>query len=365
MKIAIVSSFSTLVQKVSNLIETNQTFQVVWTAKNGQEAVKFCTKVIPDLIIMDLVMPIMDAVASTRIIMRSTPCAILILTNAIDSYPNMVSEVIKAGAIEVLNAPNDDVSSKNLLNKIKAVGKLIEQRSDMFHRRSRQERVNDKLNKCTNTSELNSSHSPFALFSNQINSNIDNYIKSTNYLVAIGASTGGPGAVLGVLRQLAATFPAPIIVVQHVEDQFVPGLAAWFEKQIALPIKIAEEAAQPQISTVLIAGGSKHLVLSSKQNLRYIEQTDMLYCPSVDLFFESLAEHWNGKIIAILLTGMGFDGANGLKILRDKGHITIAQNEQSCVVYGMPKAAIELKAAEYILAPEQIGLILNRLVLTK
>lgn len=352
MKIAIVSSFPVIIQQLTNLIKTTQNFQIIWTAKNGQEAIKLCTKIVPDLIIMDLIMPIMDGITATRTIMQSTPCAILMLTNSLSSYPNMVSEAIKVGAIDVLNTPNtDDVHTKTLLNKIKAIHNLIEQKSNIFHRYKRQ---------ITNDIPL---HKNIHKIEATIDEDISEPHKSSNYLVAIGASTGGPSAVLSVLQQLAASFPAPIVVVQHVEDQFISGLAAWFEKQIALTVKIAQEKDYPQIGQVLIAGGNRHLIFSSKQTLNYMDKSDLLYCPSVDVFFESIAEYWQGKIIGVLLTGMGCDGANGMKKLREKGHVTIAQNEQSCVVYGMPKVAIEMKAAEYILTPQQIGLMLNRLVL--
>jgi len=365
MQIAIVSSFPALTQQLTKLIKTTQ-FKIAWTANNGQEAVKLCTKIIPDLILMDLVMPIMDGIVATRIIMQTTPCAILMLTHSISSYPNMASEAIKAGAIDVLNTPdNYETNTQILLNKINAVGKLIEQKSDIFKSRVRYRYCNNSLHE--NNTKIETSSSPIQL-SLPTNNSYGNKIESStppDYLVAIGASTGGPSAVLGVLQQLAATFPAPIVVVQHVEEQFVSGLATWFEKQIALTVKIAQEQDRPQIGQVLIAGGSRHLVFSSKQMLRYIDQIGMLYCPSVDLFFESLAENWPGKVIGVLLTGMGCDGATGLKKLKEKGHVTIAQNEKSCVVYGMPKAAIELKAAEYVLAPDQIGFILNRLVLIK
>lgn len=364
MQIALVSSFPAITQQLTNLVKTTH-FQIAWTANNGQEAVKLCTKVIPDLIIMDLVMSIMDGIAATRIIMQSTPCAILILTNSISSYPQMASAAIKAGAIDVLNTPGDDANNKILLTKIKAVCGLIEQRSDIFCRRIRYGSCDNSLPKNSDKIETNGLSIQCSLPTNNLHGNKNGAATSPNYLVAIGASTGGPSAVLSVLQQLTAAFPAPIVVVQHVEDQFVTGLVAWFDKQIALTVKIAQEQDRPQIGQVLIAGGSRHLVFSSKQTLRYIDQIGMLYCPSVDLFFESLAEHWPGKIIGVLLTGMGCDGANGLKKLKEKCHITIAQNEPSCVVYGMPKAAIELKAAEYVLAPDQIGFMLNRLVLMK
>jgi two-component system, chemotaxis family, response regulator WspF len=367
MKIAIVSSFLSTIQRVSHLIETEQPHHhIIWTATNGQVAVNRCVQDTPDLIFMDLVMPVKDGVAATRLIMQATPCAILILTHSVHSYPETVAEAIKAGAIDVLDTPHESAhNSKQFLNKINAIERLISQRHDVFRRSTRQRCLNPAsiIDRTATAITPSFNSSPSSSHWQATSQLLQSSARTPpRYLVAIGASTGGPGAVLGILRELTASFPAPIVVVQHVEDEFIPGLAAWFGKQIALPVKIAQTEDCPQMGQVLIVGGSHHLVLSTRQTLRYVEQAGMIYRPSIDLFFASLVENWPGKVIGILLTGIGWDGANGLKQLRTAGHITMAQNEKSCVVYGMPKAAVALDAAAHILAPEQMGSALKRLV---
>jgi two-component system response regulator WspF len=185
-------------------------------------------------------------------------------------------------------------------------------------------------------------------------------------LIAIGASAGGPAALAKVLGLLPADFPAPIVIVQHVDPQFAPGLANWLDNQTPLQVRLAQEGDQPQPGTALLAGRESHLVLANGHRLAYTRHpVDSAYHPSIDAFFKSVDRHWNGEVIAILLTGMGRDGAEGLGILRKRGHLTIAQNQATCAVYGMPKAAAELRAATEVLPLERIGPRLKSLLAAK
>jgi chemotaxis response regulator CheB len=152
-------------------------------------------------------------------------------------------------------------------------------------------------------------------------------------------------------------FPAPIVLVQHVDVQFAKGLADWLQYQTRLKVRIAAEADRPTPGTVLLAGTEDHLVLSSPTRLTYSrEPSHSSYRPSVDVFFKSVECFWPGPVVAALLTGMGRDGAEGLRLLRTRGHHTIAQDRASSAVYGMPKAAVELDAASEILPIDKIGL---------
>jgi two-component system response regulator WspF len=179
---------------------------------------------------------------------------------------------------------------------------------------------------------------------------------TTSPLIAIGSSTGGPKALAAVLSRLPANFNAAIVVVQHVDAQFAPGLVDWLNHQVSLPVRVATVGDRPTKGTVLVASTNDHLHLRADLTLGYIkEPIDYPYRPSVDVFFKSVAQHWNRKGTAVLLTGMGRDGAEGLNTLRFQGWHTIAQDKDSCVVYGMPKAAAELNAAIEILNPEAIA----------
>jgi len=175
-------------------------------------------------------------------------------------------------------------------------------------------------------------------------------------MVAIGASAGGPAALAQLLSGLPKEFPAAIVVVQHVDEKFVDGMAGWLNQISPLPVRVANEGDRPVIGTVLLAGSGDHLEFKTADKLGYSpEPKDTAYRPSIDVFFDSISRKWKGQAAAVLLTGMGRDGAVGLRALRDRGIHTIAQDEKSSAVYGMPKAAAELEAAVDVLALDQIA----------
>ena len=159
-----------------------------------------------------------------------------------------------------------------------------------------------------------------------------------------------------ILGGLPRDFAAALVIVQHVDAQFVPLMADWLNERSALALRIARQGDQPQANTALIAGTEDHLVFVNSQALGYsTEPRDCHYRPSIDVFFESAVRHWKGKAAGVLLTGMGRDGARGLKAMRDGGSFTIAQDSASCAVYGMPKAAAELNAAVKVLPLNEIA----------
>jgi two-component system, chemotaxis family, response regulator WspF len=175
-------------------------------------------------------------------------------------------------------------------------------------------------------------------------------------LLAIGASAGGPGALATLLGGLPEDFPAAIVIVQHVDEHMAQGMADWLGQQSPIPVRVAGEGDRPQPGVVLLAKTSDHLVLKTAATLGYTaEPRDYVYRPSVDAFFHSVSRLWTGTVVGVLLTGMGRDGARGLKALRDQGRHTIAQDEESSAVYGMPKAAAAIDAAVEILPITRIA----------
>jgi two-component system response regulator WspF len=175
-------------------------------------------------------------------------------------------------------------------------------------------------------------------------------------LVVVGASAGGPAALAVLLKGLPAQFPAAVIVVQHLDERFVDGLVDWLSDEVGRPVRLAQEGDAPHAGDVLLAGGGRHLVMRRNGRLGYdAEPKDHNYRPSVDVLFESVSERWSGQAAAVLLTGMGSDGANGLRSLRLKGQLTIAQDRASSAVYGMPKAAVAAGAASEILPLDRIA----------
>jgi len=181
-------------------------------------------------------------------------------------------------------------------------------------------------------------------------------------VVAIGASAGGPIALVEVLGSLPEDFPAAVVIIQHVDQQFTAGLAEWLNQHSRLPVHLACEGDKPAVGTVFMASTSDHLVFTNAHALGYTNKpVEYVYRPSVDVFFQSIVNHWRGVAIGVLLTGMGRDGAKGLKMMREAGHHTIAQDRLSSAVYGMPKAAAALEAAVEILPLNQIGPALQKI----
>jgi chemotaxis response regulator CheB len=182
-------------------------------------------------------------------------------------------------------------------------------------------------------------------------------------LIAIGASAGGPSALIQVLHGLPASLPAAVVIVQHVDAQFAPSMAEWLARHSPWPVALAQEGDTPSRGRVLLAGTGDHLIFTTSGRLGYSRvPLNGAYRPSIDVFFDSASRLWRAKAVGLLLTGMGRDGAVGLRALRDAGHHTIAQDEKSSAVYGMPKAAAALHAAVEVLSIDRIASRLVELV---
>jgi len=322
LKIAIVNDSPLAREALRRTITTVQGYEIVWMAGNGSEAVTACAAHRPDLILMDLMMPVMDGVEATRRIMAETPCPILIVTASVNGRTGKVFEALGAGAFDAVSTPLLEGPGKDaLLLKLRTLDRLVGNPDTAAMRAC--------AGKEGTTKEP---------------------------LILIGASAGGPAALAVILGSLPRDFSSSIVIVQHVDAQFVGPMAHWLNEQSALPVRVAVEGERPQPGHVLLGGKNAHLTFSASGRLTYRgEPSECLYCPSIDLFFESVIGHWEGKVTAVLLTGMGCDGAHGMKILQESGAFTIAQDKSTSVVFGMPKRAISLGAANEILPLEQIA----------
>ncbi|MBI5691827.1 MAG: chemotaxis response regulator protein-glutamate methylesterase [Verrucomicrobia bacterium] len=334
MRIALVNDMPMALEVLRRVLAQAPRHQVAWTAADGAEAVRRCAEDRPDLILMDLIMPVMDGVEATRRIMAASPCAILVVTATVEGTTSRVFDALGAGALDAVNTPAlTGDGAAVLLAKIDALERLI---GDSLH--------------------------PFA-------ADRPPGLASVHtgglrpWLFAIGASAGGPAAVAELLRDFRPETRAAIVLVQHLDESFAGGLAEWLAGQISLPVRIALDGDAPVPGVVLLPGRDDHLVLTPVGTLLYRrEPADYVYRPSVDEFFESVVEHWNGPAAGVILTGMGRDGARGLKAMRDAHFPTFAQERASCAVYGMPRAAVELGAAEAVLPLNQISRSLLQLI---
>jgi two-component system response regulator WspF len=326
MNIGIVNDLPLAVEAMRRAIALRPEHRVLWVATDGAQAVDFCIAQPPDVVLMDLIMPKFDGVEATRRIMARAPCAILVVTSSVGANAWRVYEAMAAGALDAVDTPtladnrlND--ASQPLLAKIDQIGRLLEKPAVAPPPR------------------------PTAIVP-----------RGTAPLIAIGASAGGPGALAAILGKLPADFGAAIVMVQHVDKAFAEGMAQWLDGQTELTVRVAISGDTPKAGEALLAATNDHLYMTRTGSLDYTsEPASTPYRPSVDVFFHSVVEHWRGDAIGVLLTGMGRDGAIGLKAMRAKGYRTIAQDEASSAVYGMPKAAAALDAARRILPLSSIA----------
>jgi two-component system, chemotaxis family, response regulator WspF len=339
MRIAIVNHLSAATATIRQIIQTVPDYQVAWIAKDGAEAVTACMQDVPDLILMGLSLPGIDGVEATRRIMQRSACPILIVAPSTAERIDQVYKAISYGAIDAVDLPERHQPSQQLLSKISNI---------------------NKLTKSPTTARRNLPTPTSAGFSRST------FSSAAPPLIAIGSSTGGPKALVKVLSQLPKDCGAAIAIVQHIDAQFSTGLVAWLNQQINLPVKVAKIGNSLEPGFVTIASTNDHLHVKSDLTLGYTKDPiEYPYRPSVDVFFKSLSEHWPRRGTAVLLTGMGRDGAVGLAELRSRGWHTIAQDQASCVVYGMPKAAVELNAAVEVLPPDRIAATLATLTKNK
>lgn len=325
MRIGIANDQPMAVEALRRALALRPEYEIAWVARDGAEAVALSARETPDLLLMDLLMPVMGGVEATRRIMAATPCAILVVTVNIGTNAGLVFEAMGHGALDAIDTPTLDAramrdSARPLLAKIDGIASLVSRRNS------------------------------------QEAAEVPALAGCADRLAVVGASAGGPAALATLLGGMPTGFPAALVIVQHVDEQFAPGLADWLGQHCTLPVRLAREGDALAVGEVLLAGSNDHLVLKADGRLGYTaEPRDYVYRPSVDVFFQSVARGWSGRVVGVLLTGMGQDGALGLKALRDKGHYTIAQDQATSAVYGMPKAAARMEAAVEILPVERIA----------
>ena len=340
MKIGLVNDLAICIESLKKVLATVPDYQVVWIAKNGLEAVEHCRELVPDLILMDLIMPVMNGVEATRNIMQSTPCPILVVTSTVTGNSAKVFEAMGAGALDAVATPVIDKTGATdkgdeLLKKIYQIGQITGS-------------VPPQKGKIT-----------------QVATKPKVEIDGVD-LVILGSSTGGPQILIDILSTFPKNFSAAFIIIQHMNQQFTPGLVKWMDSQINMSVRIAGDNAIPEPGKVLMACTNDHLVMTPKLTLSYSkEPKENFYHPSVDVFFFSVAKYWPSTGIAALLTGMGRDGAEGLLALHNRSWYTIAQDRESSIVYGMPKAAAQIGAATDILPANMIGRAISDFLLGK
>jgi len=341
-KVLIVDDSLTTRKFLHHIIEADPDLQVAGEAKNGEESIKLAESKNPDVVVMDIQMPGMNGYEATREIMERCPVPIIIHSTLV--APEQTENIFKAmrvGAVAVsqkppgIGHPDSDQLIKKLLRNIKLMSEI-------------------KVVRLLKKSPPKKIHKP-------VENKIINKVRPSTDIIVIGASTGGPPLLQGILSNLTKDFSIPIIIVQHIATGFLEGMVDWLSKTTSLTLNVPQTGDLIKDSHVYFAP-EDHLVDitgSLKFSIRKIDQNENLKRP-ITHCFSSVAKIYKKKSLGVLLTGMGNDGAYGLKEMKTQGAITIAQDKESSIVFGMPGEAIKLNAATYVLSPNDIAAFLNR-----
>lgn len=335
----IVEDSPTASMLLRRILESDEGLNVVAEMDSGEDALNYLsqsTRPPIHVITMDIKMPGMDGFTTTQRIMETTPLPIVVVSAAYTPDEAELSfKAIQAGAVAIIEKPVSPTHpdfpavSANVVETVRLMSEV---------------KVITRFPR-TATTNLSPRQPPLKM---ALHKSID--------VVVIGSSTGGPPAIHSILSQLTPDFPAPILLVQHITPGFSEGLARWLEKGTGLPVSIPADGVQCLPGHVYLAPDDRHMGIGAgKKIVLEAAEPDYGQRPSVAHLFRSTALHYPRNAIGILLSGMGNDGAAELKIMKDAGAVTIAQEKSSCVVFGMPWEAIKIDGAHHVMTPEQIG----------
>lgn len=358
LRILLVDDSALTRQLLRGLLESDPMIRVVGEAGDGRAALDLVVALRPDLIILDVRMPVMDGVETTRQVMAYHPTPILVLTASLSGYDvDITFQMLGAGALDVMEKPNlsdaaaVDRARRQLIQKVKLLSRV----KVVTHLRGRR-RAEGRSQKA----ETSSNDSLATLLQDHRGAPADqpsafSLQPSAFPIVVIGASTGGPRVVRQILGGLPADLDAAVLVVQHIAQGFSAGMVEWLAGGSTLPLALAAEGAPLRPGHVLVAPDNADLLIRPGGAVHLSRGPVLLSRPAIDVTMQSAAEHFGGAVVGVLLTGMGRDGALGMRAIRRAGGHTIAQDAASCAIYGMPRAAVELGAVELVLPPERIA----------
>lgn len=333
------------------ILQAAEGIEVVGVGSDGEEAVRLTKRLHPDVVTMDVRMPKMDGLEATRCIMRDTPTSIVIVTaDLMPADMNLTFEALRAGALTVVGKPGlaDVETCEKVIRAVRLMAEVPVVRRWGRERKQPHDdsRVSPPRVKPT---------APPASPQTDVQRRLD--------IIGIASSTGGPATLATILGNLPADFPVPILIVQHVTNGFVTGLAEWLDNVIPLRVGLVSHGEVPQPGTVLLAPDDYHLQVNDRGVMELYKGPPYKGLrPSANYLFHSLARAYGPSAAGIVLTGMGDDGAEGLLALRQADGLTIAQDEQSCVVYGMPHEAVARHAVEHVLSRDQIAPFLKEVI---
>jgi two-component system chemotaxis response regulator CheB len=349
-RVLIAEDSPTVRRHLTGMINETPGMHVVGEARDGEEAIILALELKPDVISMDIRMPLLDGLEATRRIMSRQPTPVVVVSGLLERDVDLSFQALQAGALAVVEKPPDRkdpafaAKHRQLVTTLAAmarVGVVRRWENDPGRNALTQEMPRPRIS--------------------------TDRLRIAPEVIAIGASAGGPGALSAIFRDLPADFPVPIVVVQHMPDEFVAGLARWLHKATPLQVVVAADNLVLEPGVVHLGPGSAHLTVARQPDGRLAARLlkargPYRYQPSVDVLFESIAQVCGRGGVGLILTGMGDDGAAGLLAMRQTGAVTLAQDEASCTVYGMPGAAVARGAVEHELALSNLATTLLNLI---
>lgn len=330
---------------LKHILSGDPEIEVIGEVTNGEEAIEFLSRQRPDVVTMDVIMPKMDGLEATRRIMQTQPLPIVVVSASLNrAEVNRTFKALEAGAVAALEKPRTANSlvqgsdAERLVKTVKAMSQV-----KVIRRWGRPVSA-DKPKRAAVRESVPG-------------------IRRDIRVVAMGASTGGPDALRRILSLLPSAFPCPILLVQHISPGFTVGFVDWLNKSCSLTVRLAADTELALPGHVYVAPDGLEMTIDRGLRIRLVGAESMNgNVPSASCLFRSVAEAVGARAVGVLLTGMGRDGAPELKLMRDRGAITLAQNEETSVVYGMPGEAMKLGAVEHSLSPEDIAQMLERMV---
>lgn len=319
------------------LIASVDDMEVIAVVSNGEDAARLTCELQPDVVAMDIHMPVMDGYSATRLIMSQCPTPVVIVSSLIHGDDARETfRIMEVGAVAAVPKPSGPGSAHAKVDASAFIDTLREM-----------------AGVCVT--------SPLTPVKAKISPSL--LKKASDYsLVAVGASTGGPVALQTMLRQLPADFRLPVVIVQHISVGFIAGMVKWLSQSCLLPVKVAAAGEKLQAGCVYFAPDDLHMGINQFGTFVFNHDPPFHSVrPSVSYLFSSVAKNYGKKSIGVMLTGMGRDGAQEMLAMKNAGAVTLVQDQASCVVYGMPGAAAELGVGDYHLPPEKIGQQLTKL----
>ncbi|WP_288376096.1 chemotaxis response regulator protein-glutamate methylesterase [uncultured Pseudomonas sp.] len=362
-KVLVVDDSGFFRRRVSEILSADPTIQVVGTATNGKEAIDQALALKPDVITMDYEMPMMDGITAVRHIMQRCPTPVLMFSSLTHEGARVTLDALDAGAVDYLPKNFEDISR----NPEKVKQMLCEKVHTISRSNRRFSSFASHAPSPVASAAPSTSHAPTSTLGSTAQvraaapvraaaSHSPTPKRKPYKLVAIGTSTGGPVALQRVLTQLPASFPAPIVLIQHMPAAFTKAFAERLDKLCKISVKEAEDGDVLRPGLALLAPGGKQMMVDGRGTVKILPGDERLnYKPCVDITFGSAAKTYGDKVLSVVLTGMGADGREGARLLKQGGSTVWAQDEASCVIYGMPMAIVKANLADAVYSLDEIG----------